>query len=656
MKKLHLAGMAYEKDGLLNVLQQTGAAQITCHDPCEDTEVPQTDTEPLRTRLASVDSALEILEKEVDTYQKDQKIKATASQNVITSYEQYMAILEQKEHAAALIEQINTLVAQKSTYKNEVSRTQRDIETSKLYSFLTIPFAQFADSKYALIRLGAVTVAAKDTLCAKLSQNELWGYEELSANSEYAVVVVASHRTEAEGFISLLSESSFQECPYRGEQKTGEQVYQTFTRALQTAQQGLAQNAKDFYALREELPFLKTYRDRLAYELEKAEADSNMLATEKTFLLEAYVPKDNEEQVAKALEESGATIYYDFTIPTADDMPPTLLKNNPVVSNFESITNTYSPPNYREFDPNAVMSFFYNVFMGFIIGDMGYGILMLAVGGWLSHKKKGTGMGKLCGVFAFGGIFAILWGLLFNSLFGIQVLPFTVMPDAQSDFCTFVGVTVPSLLVIALMIGIVQLGTGYVCRAVQCFRRKEIGDGIFNGLVWAFFSLGVLLAVIGLVGDLKIGTIVISNLSTVATVGGIMAGVSLAIAVLTAGRKEKFLGKFTKGFGAAYGVISYASDILSYARLYGLMLSGVVIAQIISQYAIQFITGGNVALAILGIILMIVGHVFNIAMSLLGAYIHDARLQYVEFYGRFYEGEGELFAPLGAEHKYVTIK
>jgi V/A-type H+-transporting ATPase subunit I len=281
---------------------------------------------------------------------------------------------------------------------------------------------------------------------------------------------------------------------------------------------------------------------------------------------------------------------------------------------------------------------------------------MLAVGGFMAHKQKGTGMGKLCGVFAFGGIFAILWGFLFNSLFGIAVLPFTVMPDAQSDFCSFMGVTVPSMLVIALIIGIVQLGAGYVCRAVQAFRRKQIIDGIFDGLVWAFFSLGVLLAVIGLVSDLKIGTLVISNLTTVAKIGGITAGASLAIAVLTAGRKEKFLGKFTKGFGAAYGVINYASDILSYARLYGLMLSGVVIAQIISQYAIQFITGGNVAFAILGVILMVVGHVFNIAMSLLGAYIHDARLQYVEFYGRFYEGEGELFTPLGSEHKYVTIK
>ena len=129
----------------------------------------------------------------------------------------------------------------------------------------------------------------------------------------------------------------------------------------------------------------------------------------------------------------------------------------------------------------------------------------------------------------------------------------------------------------------------------------------------------------------------------------------MLIAIVTAGRKEKFFGKFTKGFGTVYGIINYASDILSYARLYGLMLSGAVIASIISGYGVDFITGGNIALAVLGVVILIVGHGFNLVMNLLGAYIHDARLQYVEFYGRFFEGEGELFAPLGSKRKYIYL-
>ena len=141
----------------------------------------------------------------------------------------------------------------------------------------------------------------------------------------------------------------------------------------------------------------------------------------------------------------------------------------------------------------------------------------------------------------------------------------------------------------------------------------------------------------------------------IGAVGGVLAGGSLLVAMLTAGRKEKLIGKFTKGFGAAYGLINFASDILSYSRLYGLMLSGAVIAGIISTYSAAFIVSGNVLLIALGCLLMLAGHAFNIVMNLLGAYIHDARLQYVEFYGRFFEGDGELFSPLGSKHKYIYL-
>ncbi len=209
------------------------------------------------------------------------------------------------------------------------------------------------------------------------------------------------------------------------------------------------------------------------------------------------------------------------------------------------------------------------------------------------------------------------------------------------------GINVPALLIISMLIGVVQIFAGYICRAVQCWRRGKILDGIFDGVVWAVFSIGVGLAIAGFVEQF--------NIPVLATVGGIIAGASLLVAILTAGRHEKLLGKFTKGFGSAYGVINYASDILSYARLYGLMLAGAVIADIITSNSVNLIASGNVVFIILGVAIMVIGHVFNLAIGLLGAYIHDARLQYVEFYGRFYEGEGELFTPLGSKHKHVYV-
>lgn len=221
------------------------------------------------------------------------------------------------------------------------------------------------------------------------------------------------------------------------------------------------------------------------------------------------------------------------------------------------------------------------------------------------------------------------------------------MPDPQKDLWSLAGIDVPSVLIISMEIGIVQLFTGYVCRAVQEWRRGNVADGIFDGIVWAVFSIGVGLAIVGFVDE--------ANVPILATVGGITAGGALLVAMLTAGRKEKFVGKLTKGFGSVYGIINYASDILSYARLYGLMLSGAVIAQIIANYSGGFILSGNALLVVLGVLLLVVGNAFNLVMNLLGAYIHDARLQYVEFYGRFFEGDGELFSPLGSKHKYIYL-
>ena len=221
----------------------------------------------------------------------------------------------------------------------------------------------------------------------------------------------------------------------------------------------------------------------------------------------------------------------------------------------------YSPVNSREFDPNTVMAFFYSLFLGFIMGDIGYGLLMLLGGGFIYMKNRGSdsGLKRLSGVFAIGGIFAIVWGLLFNSLFGLPVFASSVIPDAQKDMWSFMGIQVPAVLVISLEIGVVHLMVGYICRAIQCMRRGRFWDGILDGLVWTVFSVGVGLAIAGLIDE--------AEMPLLAYIGGGTAGVMLVLAMLTAGRKEKLLGKFTKGFGAAYGIINYASDILSYARL-----------------------------------------------------------------------------------------
>lgn len=648
MRKLHLVAMSYERDAILNALRTTNAVEVKECAPSEDSRPLPVEGESLKEYLSSLEGALQLLAEEGENYAKEHKCKSLVPKDGFeVTYTEFMEAARSREQAEALAARVKELTDRKNELKTALGKTERTLVSANVYAASELPFDAFCNTVHTKMQFGTLTAAAWEGVKSALDAEPLAAYSVFAESGDGVLFAVLTHASAAERTENLLRGASFAPCAFTGEQ-TGKEYAASLMQEKARLEEEIASTEQELYALGDEGRALKLYCDYLGFELEKAELTAKMRGTERTFLLEAYVPKGAEERIREALSSVSGAVYFEFTEPADGETVPTLLKNNKVVENFETITNMYSPPSYREFDPNTVMSFFYSLFLGFIMADVVYGLIMLLGGGamYWKNRARGGGLKSLSGVFAVGGIFAIFWGVLFNSVAGISAFPFTVMPDAQTAMWTFIGISIPSVLIVALLIGVAQLFAGYICRVVQCCRWGRFWDGMCDGMTWAVFSLGAGVAIVGLVEEF--------NLTPLAKIGGIVAAASLLIAMLTAGRREKLLGKFTKGFGALYSVINYASDILSYARLYGLMLSGAVIAQIISQYAVQFIST-SVPLAILGVLLMVVGHTFNLAISLLGAYIHDARLQYVEFYGRFYEGEGEVFAPLGSKHKYVWV-
>ena len=652
MSKLNLVAMSYDKDAILNALQKTGATEIKLHYEAENTVPLTADCEELRAYLNSLEAVLSCLTQEAESYNKANKIKTDAlADGFEVSYGEFISAGGLKTEADALAQKVNALVAERKEASAGLIKLKKSAETAEIYSALLQPFNYYCDTAHTRVRLGTVTANSLDNLLKEAEEAELLSVSALANDNERALIVCACHKSASAQAEELLQKFNFVSCPFAEETRTGAELNADIQREISAVEAKISAAGTEIYGLSEKIRPLKIYCDYLGFEIEKCALSEKMRATQTTFLLEAYVPEEREEDVRSALDGVTGNIYYEFAEPAKDEIPPTLYKNNKVVKNFEAVTNMYSPANSREFDPNAVMAVFYSIFLGFIMADVGYGLIMFIGGGaiYLKTRAKESGLTRLAGVFAMGGICTILWGVLFNSFFGAGILPFTVMPALRGEdsMWSLMGISVPAVLIISMLLGIVQLAAGYVCRAVQYWRRGRIWDGIWEGMTWALFCAGVFLALIGLTEQF--------HASVCAMIGGIVAAVGLGLAVLTAGRHERFFGKFTKGFGAAYGVINFASDILSYARLYGLLLSGAVIAQIVSDYSIQFITGGNPLLIVLGVIIMLVGHAFNLAMGLLGAYIHDARLQYVEFYGRFFEGEGELFTPLGSNRKYINL-
>lgn len=400
---------------------------------------------------------------------------------------------------------------------------------------------------------------------------------------------------------------------------------------------------------------LKMYLDYTYYNLEKLKAEKNMVQTENSFILECYVEKKKAQEVINNFQSKFECLVVSEEKINKNDEPPTKTKNGKISEQANFIVKMYSVPKYGEVDPTFSVFLFFMVFFGFIMADVGYGVILAVVGNILASKNKDKpGAYKLWKLIGTGGIFAIIWGLLFGSFFGFShsnwaFLPQGVMPDPQTSPI--------ALLLICLLMGILQIIYGYILKGVNYFKQGKILEGIFNGFAWSLFLIGVVLGVANYLINF-FGVIVsdsfLNILKIVEQPGLIIMLVSLALGVVCAGIGTKGFTKLTKSFSALYGIINLFSDILSYARLFGLMLSGAVIAQQFNNIGVGLIGDGVVG-CILGAIVVLIGHAFNVSMSALSAYIHDVRLQYVEYFGKFYTGEGIEFKPFGAEMNYIKF-
>ena len=406
----------------------------------------------------------------------------------------------------------------------------------------------------------------------------------------------------------------------------------------------------------ESLKLLKLYHDYLNNELETEEVMHSTLKTKDSYILNGWIVGREEQKITQIVNGVSQEVLIKTEKPSDGDTPPTLVINKSLIAPYQSITNMYSPPSSKDLDPNIFVAFFYFIFFGLMIGDIGYGIVMSAAAlVYLKLFKPKKGMKDLVLIICMGGVSAVLWGAFFGSLFGfsktgadgstIPLLPCVF--DPINDSLIF--------LIFSLALGVVQLVFGLTLKFYNLARRGKIADAVCDaGFRIALFA-GIILFVIGPLLKFVFG-LTLEGAQILSSIGIWTAAASAALIFLTAGRKGKGIGgKLSGGFGGIYSLVGYFSDVLSYARLFGLGLVGAVIAMIANIMA-GMLFGIPVVGIPLGILIALVFHVFNLALGLLSAYVHNARLQFVEFFGKFYEGGGRPFTPLGGGTKYVRIK
>ena len=390
---------------------------------------------------------------------------------------------------------------------------------------------------------------------------------------------------------------------------------------LEQLQQTLTSLAAD-----EVLPARLTEQYRSVSQRESAPCFS----TRETVLLEGWVPQKKRNQLEKLLNQTGLPYGLDCREPLPEEEPPTLLENSKLVGQFEGITNMFSVPNYREGDPNGIMAPWYWLIFGMMMGDVGYGLLMVVA---IVLVKKFVKLGeegvKLLNVMLYSSITTMLCGAIFGSYFGETWHPllFSPMEDPVS------------MLLLTLLVGVAHIFTGLGVQIYRSIRSGKWLDALFDQVSWICLITGLGLAFF----------------PATQIPGVVLAALGGLTILFTAGRHRKgFLSKAVGGLSGLYGITNYLSDILSYSRILALSLATGVVGMVMNMLAGML--QGSVLGWILSLLIYAVGHVFNLALSLLSAYVHDCRLQYIEFYGKFYEGGGTLFRPFAIDPHYLRLK
>ena len=391
--------------------------------------------------------------------------------------------------------------------------------------------------------------------------------------------------------------------------------------------------------------------DYLQMRKEKYDALSGLGFTESTFVLTGYIPEKYAESLKKEIEAK-YTAAITFTDPTDEDDVPVLLENSKFSAPVEGITKMYAMPGKGDVDPTPVMSFFYYLFFGMMLSDAGYGILMI-IGTTIALKKfkLETSMKKTLTMFRNCGISTVFWGALFGSWFGdiAQVVARNFFDKEIGSLALwFEPLTDPvKLLLVSFGLGILHLFLGVAVAFKMTWDSGKKLDAIFDALPIYLIVLGVA----------PLGAGMFIQVPDVLSKTGIyMLITGVIILVLTAGRTSKSIfGKFFGGLYALYNTATgYFGDILSYSRLLALGLATGSIASVINL--IGTMPENKVFKLILLIIVFVVGHIANLAINLLGAYVHTDRLQFVELFSKFYTGGGREFAPLTVNTKYIKFK
>ena len=635
MKHLRLLGMESEREALLKAMQDMECVEISSIDGSEEAlksgfakpddkalMSAQEASRAYRTALASLDR---FAPEKKGMFRKRQGVSRAAFFSA-----------ESEENARTAAETINKDTRRLGEIESE--RTKNEALRATLAPWLTVDAPLGGADGALAVFFGTAGLNVTDDALKALadSLDGLLTWQQASSDRSLRYLLVMCHGSVKERALSALRDLGFSTVSFRGMTGTAKENDKALAEnlaALEKERQEIEQRIAGLGGKREAL---LEASDRAAIALRREEAKSRLVGTDKVFLLEGWLPADRCAEIEKTLKPFTCAI--ETREPTEDEYPqvPVQLKNNKLTRPLNMVTEMYSLPAYGTLDPNPLMAPFFILFYGIMMADMGYGLLMMIASVIISKKyrPKGTS-GELFSLLGLCGISTFIMGALTGGFFGDFLTQLVAIVSTGTVFA------LPKLfdllddltmiLIGSMALGMVQIVTGMAISLIEKCKRKKFLDAFFEEITWWIVFIGIALLALGK--------------------GAAVLYVGCALVLLGPIVQGKGWGKLTGVFGSLYNhVTGYFGDILSYTRLMALMLAGSVIAQVFNMLAAM---PGNV---IAFIIISMLGNAMNFGLNLLGCYVHDLRLQCLEFFNKFYVDGGKPFRPMTLDTEYVDLQ
>ena len=645
MKKLEIYGATESRKAVMEQLQKLGCVEFK---EIENEDVSGIDVSEnilkFERTLNSLEQALEILEE----YSPEKKGMFSVRKSVSMSDCYSMTdneMVSVGKYASDIIK--FKVKIQDNTVK--IGREKGKILNLSNWEKLDVPM-DFSGSKNTNSSLYTVPFEATTEILDNIFETvkDYVYYEQVSVQKDISCVFVIYLKDFSQAVEKLLREQGFVQPGIEVSSLTAQEKVKAVLadiEKLETENKELEEKIAEYSNYREELKLLS---DHLSIRIEKYENLKIVGSTSETFIVEGYVPENKCQKVKRLVESAGICCVEFFDVPS-DEEAPVLLVNNGFAKPVEGITKTYSMPSKHDIDPNFIMAIFYYIFFGMMFSDAGYGLLMVLGAGYFAFfAKVEESLKNTMKMFFFCGISTTFWGLLYGSFFGDAVYRISTTFFGKEISLSPIWIDPVkeplTLLIFSVVLGVIQILVGLGIKFYVDYRRGEKASAIFDTGSWMLVLLGI--------GAFASGFALKIDILFKIGIGICLIGVLMI--VLMKGRETKNpIVRIFNGILGLYDITSFASDALSYSRLMALGLATGVIAQVVN--IMGTLAGNGVVSVILFIVVSLVGHSLNFAINALGAYVHTNRLQYVEFYSKFYEGGGREFSPLSVNTKYFKF-